>query len=197
MKASRRALATVFLLCLGLAVTTFATGQTAPSPPPQADVARYADELLARNYSGNAPGAAVLVARGDTVLFRAARGEADIGRHLPLQPDSVFRIGSVGKQFTAAALLTLVEAGKVGLNDPLSQYLPDYPGGDRITILQLLNHTSGVKNFNGLPGYVDTTIRRDMTTAQIIDLFRNEAGFRTRFEVGVQQFRLRADRRRD
>jgi D-alanyl-D-alanine carboxypeptidase len=169
----RRILAIVCLLWLGLAVAMFAKGETS-APPALAEAARDAEELLRHNYRGSGPGAAVLVARGDTVLFRAARGEADVGRHLPLQPDSVFRIGSIGKQFTAAALLTLVEAGKVRLDDPLSRYLPDYPGGDRITILQLLNHTSGVKNYSALPGYVEKTIRQDMTTAQIIDLFKNE-----------------------
>ena len=121
----------------------------------------YAGDLLARNYGAAAPGAAVLVARGDTVLFRAARGEADVDQHVPLRPESLFRIGSVTKQFSAAAVLTLVDGGKVKLDDPLSKYLPDYPGGDRITVLQLLNHTSGVRSYTGLPGYMAGPIRRD------------------------------------
>lgn len=139
----------------------------------RADAARQAEALLISRYRADGPGAAVLVARGATVLFRGARGEADVGAHTPLQPDSVFRIGSITKQFTAAALLTLVEDGRANLDDPLSRYLPDFPGGERITLLQLLNHTSGVRNFNGLPGYIDG-INRDLTTAEIIALFRDE-----------------------
>lgn len=178
--------ATLFGLLVALCslVAVWVNGSHAAPPlPSQAEVARYADDLLKRNYRAEAPGVAVLVARGDTVLFRGARGEADIGLHRPLRPDAVFRIGSIAKQFTAVALLTLVEAGKVKLNDPLSKYLPDYPGGDRITILQLLNHTSGVKNYAALPDYVERTIRQDMTTMQIIDLFKNE---RPDFEPGSQ-----------
>lgn len=148
-------------------------GQAAAALPSKAAVAREAAELMIRNYRDDAPGAAILVARGDTILFRAARGEADIEHHVKLRPDSVFRIGSVTKQFAAAGLLKLVEAGKVGLDDPLSKYVPDYPGGDRISIAQLLNHTAGVKNYTDLPGYMETLVRRDLTTRQMIDAFRN------------------------
>lgn len=162
------------LLCLASFATTLADGTAAAAQLSQADIARYADDLLMRNYGATGPGAAVLVARGDTVLFRAARGEADVDNHVRLRPDSVFPFASVGKQFAAAGLLTLVEAGKVTLDDPLSRYLPDFPGGDRITVLQLLNHTSGVKDYTHVPGYMEGPIRRDMTTAQMIDLFKNE-----------------------
>jgi CubicO group peptidase (beta-lactamase class C family) len=167
----RQALTIAFLLCLSPSAAVCAQ---AAAPPSQAEVAGYARELLTRNYRADAPGAAVLVARGDTVLFRGARGKADMEHHVPLRPDSVFRIGSVTKQFAAAGLLTLVEAGRVGLDDPLSKYVPDYPGGDRITLLQLLNHTAGVRDYTAIPGYVDSSIGRDMTTAQMIDVFKNE-----------------------
>lgn len=170
----RRFLTLAILLTSGLIAAPFANRQAAGAPPPRAEVERYAADLLMRNYRADGPGASVLVAHGDTVLFRAARGEADVERHVPLQPDAVFRIGSISKQFAAAGLLTLVEAGKVNLDDPLSKYVPGYPGGDHITVLQLLNHTSGVKNFSGLPGYVESTSRRDMTTAQVIDLFKDQ-----------------------
>jgi CubicO group peptidase (beta-lactamase class C family) len=170
----RRALALAFLLCLSPFASIGAQAQSPAASPSRAEVARYARDLLTRNYRANAPGAAMLVARGDRVLFRAARGEADIQNHVPLRPDSVFRIGSVTKQFTAAGLLMLVEAGRVRLDDPLSRYLPDYPGGDRITLLQLLNHTAGVRDYTAIPNYVESAIRRDMNTAQMIDVFRNE-----------------------
>lgn len=169
----RHTLAMAFLLCLTSFATILADGTAAAAPLSQADIARYADELLKHTYHTDRPGAVVLVARGDTVLFRAARGEADVDKHVPLRPDSVFRIGSVTKQFTAAGLLTLVDAGKVRLDDPLSKYVPDFPGGDRITVLQLLNHTSGVKDYFRVSGYKEGS-GRDMTTAQMIDLFKNE-----------------------
>ena len=169
----RRVLAMALLLCAGACTRTVPQAQTPAVSPSQAEFARGAGELLVRNYRADAPGAVVLVARGDTVLFRAARGEADIATHAPLRPDAMFRIGSLTKQFAAVGLLTLVDAGKVKLGDPLSKYVPHYPGGDRITVQQLLNHTSGVASYTGLPGYMDGPVRRNLTTAQMIDVFRN------------------------
>jgi D-alanyl-D-alanine carboxypeptidase len=148
--------------------------EPATAAPAQEDVARYAEQLLSRHYRADAPGAAVLVARGDTVLFRGARGEADVAGDVPLRPGSVFRIGSVTKQFAAAGLLTLVEGGKVKLDDPLSKYVADFPGGDGISVLQLLNHTSGVKSYTAIPGYVESSIHLDVTTAELIDSFDDE-----------------------
>ena len=119
----------------------------AETPAIKAEITRYAEQMLAANYRQDAPGAAVLVARGDEVLFRSARGLADIKTGAPLTADDVFRIGSVSKQFAAAGLLTMVEAGKVSLADPLSKYVPGFPNGEHITVLELLNHTSGVKSY--------------------------------------------------
>jgi len=167
---TRYVLAMVLLPLFSIA-TVFATAAPQSS---RAEIQRSASEVLDRTYPALGPGAAVLVARGDTVLFRSARGEADIEKHVKLRPESVFRIGSVSKQFSAAGLLKLVEAGKVKLDDPLSKYVPGYPGGERITILQLLNHTSGVRNYTDIPGYMDGPVRRDLTTAQMIDVFKNE-----------------------
>jgi CubicO group peptidase (beta-lactamase class C family) len=157
------------------AAPLFAQQRDPAAAPSRAEVARFAQDMLNRRYPADGPGGAVLVARGDAILFRGARGEADAAKNIPLRPDSVFRIGSVAKQFAAAGLLKLVEAGKVKLDDPLSRYLPGYPGGEDITILQLLNHTSGVRNYTEIPGYMDgPLIRRDLTTARLIDVFRNE-----------------------
>ncbi|QSX79081.1 serine hydrolase domain-containing protein [Agrilutibacter solisilvae] len=162
------------LLLLLPCLYTPARAQAEAMLPSAAEVARQADELLDQAYPARGPGGAVLVARGDTVLYRAARGEADIDRHVPLEPDALFRIGSVSKQFAAAGLLTLVEAGKVSLDDPLSKYVADFPGGEGITVEQLLNHTSGVKSYTAIPGYMDGPIRKDLSTAQMVDVFRRQ-----------------------
>jgi len=164
------------LLPLALATALLAPA-TAPAAPPaaKAEVARYAQTLLDENYRNDAPGAVVLIAHGDEVLFRGARGQADLDKHLPLTADGLFEIGSVSKQFAAAGLLKLVEAGKVSLDDPLSKYVKDYPNGDHITVRELLNHTSGVKSYTGISGYMmGPLIQRDLTTAQLIDVFKNE-----------------------
>lgn len=160
------------LALAGLLTSPAATAATSPTP---ADFARYADTLLADAYRNDAPGAAVLVMRGDEVLYRGARGLADVTTGVPLQPGDRFRIASVTKHVSAAGLLTLVDAGKVALDDSLSKYLPSYPGGERITIEQLLNHTSGVKDYTSIPGVFEGPIKRDVTTAQLVDYFKNEA----------------------
>ena len=163
------------LLCLAPSAPLPAEGRTAAEQPTRVALARRIDALLDHRYPAAGPGGAVLVARGDQILFRGARGRADIVANAALRPDSLFRIGSVTKQFAAAGLLKLVEAGKVKLDDPLARFLPDYPGGDRITILQLLNHTSGVRSYTAIPGYMTgPLIRRDLTTAQLIEAFSKE-----------------------
>ena len=143
-------------------------------PPTREQVAQYADNLLADNYAADGPGAAVLVARGDQVLYRGARGMASIELGVPLSVDQEFRLGSITKQFAAAGLLKLVEAGKLSLDDPLSKFLPTYPNGNKITVRELLNHTSGVKNYTEISGRMGLPVRADLSTAQMVDTFKDQ-----------------------
>jgi len=156
---------------LALALNASAAPATLPG---KAEVAAYADQLLADTYPADGPGAAVLVARGDEVLYRGARGLASVELKVPLSPDQSFRIGSVTKQFAAAGLLKLIDAGKLGLDDPLSKFLPDFPNGAKITVRQLLNHTSGVKSYTGIAGVMDGPIRQDLSTAALIATFKDQ-----------------------
>jgi CubicO group peptidase (beta-lactamase class C family) len=149
---------------------------TADTLPDAATVSRYATQLLQQQQiDNNGPGLAVLVARDDKLLFKHAYGMASIELGVPLSPQHKFRIGSVTKQFAAAALLTLIDQGKAALNDPLSKYLPDYPNAEVITLQQLLNHTSGVKSYTGIPGYMHNKIRYELSTAELINEFKHLA----------------------
>ncbi|MFC3052497.1 serine hydrolase [Kordiimonas pumila] len=137
-------------------------------------ITKAATELLDREFPADAPGIAVLVAQGDKVLFSGARGLANVELGIPVAPDNVFRIGSVTKQFAATALLKLVQEGKAKLDDPLSKYLPEYPNGDDITLVHLLNHTSGVNSYTGIENYfTDGRIQKDLSTEQMIDVFKD------------------------
>ncbi len=111
-----------------------------------ATIRQSADALLRQEVAIDAPGASVLIARGDTVLYEQARGLADVELGVPLTTSQMFRIGSVSKTFTAAAILKLVAAGKLSLDDPLSRYVPSFPNGAHITIAELLDHTSGISD---------------------------------------------------
>jgi CubicO group peptidase (beta-lactamase class C family) len=97
---------------------------------------------------------AVLVARGDRVLFSRAYGMASLDDSLPNTTSTKFRIGSVTKQFTASAILLLEERGMLSLDDPVRQHWSDAPAEwDDITIFNLLTHTSGIPNFTSFPEY--------------------------------------------
>ena len=93
----------------------------------------------------------VLVAHAGEVLLNQGYGMANLEHGVPNTPQTKFRIGSVTKQFTAMAILKLQEQGLLDVKDSISVYLPDYPKGERITIHQLLNHTSGIPDFTDLP----------------------------------------------
>jgi CubicO group peptidase (beta-lactamase class C family) len=156
-----------------LALAFNASAAPATKLPTKAEVAAYAEQLLAETYAAEGPGAAVLVARGDQILYRGARGMASIELKVPLSADQSFRIGSVTKQFAAAGLLKLIDAGKVGLDDPLSKFLPDFPNGAKITVRQLLDHTSGIKSYTGIDGIMDGPIRLDLSTAALVATFKD------------------------
>lgn len=165
---------TIIARCACLLLLPLALGLAAAEPTDDHAIARQAQALLdAAVPDADGPGMAVLVARGDAVLFRGARGMASVELGVPLSPDHVFRIGSVTKQFAAAGLLRLVDDGKVALADPLSKFLPDYPGGEAITIAQLLNHTSGIQSYTNIPGYMDQEIRKDLDTSALVAVFKD------------------------
>lgn len=146
-----------------------AVTRPALAAPPDANTLRPPlEQLLATRVPAAGPGVVVLVARRDAVLFRGARGMASIELGVPMTPEHVLRIGSVTKQFAAATLLKLVDEGRAQLADPLSKYLPAFPNGNQITLAQLLNHTSGVKTYTGIPGYIAGPARRDLSTAELV-----------------------------
>ena len=99
-------------------------------------------------------GLSIGVAQGDTVLCAKGFGLANVELEVPATAGTVYRIGSITKQFTAVAILLLVEDEKLKLDDTLGRFLPEYPvQGRKVTIRQLLQHTSGIKDFTRLPAY--------------------------------------------
>lgn len=113
---------------------------------------------------------AVLIAQNGKTLFRQAYGEADISWGVPNTVGTKFNIGSLTKQFTGLAVLQLVESGKVRLDGPVSQYVPETPSSwQGITVEHLLNHRSGVGGPAGLadfPRGIDTTY----TARELVDI---------------------------
>lgn len=141
------------------------------------------DALFKTQFKGDEPGATVIVVRNGKTLLRKAYGAADIATKTPLTPGTVLRLGSITKQFTAVAILMLMEEGKLALNDPITRFFPDYPtGGKVITIEHLLTHTSGIASYTGKPDYV-AGMGKNLSVAQMIDRFKNDP---LEFEPGTR-----------
>lgn len=109
------------------------------------------DQYMQAQVSVNNFTGAVLVAKKETIIYKKAFGLANREWNIPNTTATKFQIGSITKQFTAAAILQLVERGKLNLEDKLSKYFPDFPKGDSVTVHMLLNHTSGIKSYTSLP----------------------------------------------
>ncbi|WP_161808706.1 serine hydrolase domain-containing protein [Tsuneonella troitsensis] len=138
--------------------------------------AARAQALIDKAYPDTGPGAAVIVTEGGKVVFAGGSGKADIAAGTDITPETVFRLGSITKQFAAAALLQLVAEGKLSLDDKVSQFVPGYPEpGASATVRQLLNHTSGIQSYTGIPGWmVEAKTNRPYTTAELIAEFRDQ-----------------------
>lgn len=121
---------------------------------------KLADALFESIISEGHPGAAVLVSKDGNTIYKKGFGKANIAGNLSITPAFHFRIGSITKQFTAAAILKLQEEGKISVNDKLSRFLPDYPRGSEVTIHHLLTHTSGIKSYTDKINFqsVETTL---------------------------------------
>ena len=155
--------------------TVMAIGLAGTAHALPADFKAKADSLLNKSFANDAPGAAVIVTDDGKVVYAAGQGLADMQAKTPIGPETVFRMGSITKQFSAAIMLQLVAEGKVSLDDKLSKFFPDYPQpGADATITQLLNHTVGVQSYTGIPGWmVEAKTNRAYTTDQMIAEFRD------------------------
>ncbi|MBS1757073.1 MAG: beta-lactamase family protein [Bacteroidetes bacterium] len=106
------------------------------------------DELIPKRLTEIAPGCVVLIVKGDKVVYKKAFGTANTELNISMQPNMLFRTGSMGKQYTAIAVLQLVEEGKINLQDSIQKYIKDFPSkGYTITIENLLTNTSGIKDY--------------------------------------------------
>jgi len=116
-----------------------------------------------RNFSGS-----VLIASGDEILVDSGYGPASIEHSVVNTPKTRFRIGSISKTFTAAAIMLLQEGGSLRIDDPISRYLPVFPNGEAITIRHLLGHTSGLPRYVFQPDYVERS-QRPHTASDLVD----------------------------
>jgi CubicO group peptidase (beta-lactamase class C family) len=160
-----------------LSILLSAAVQTTAAPAPIDSIDRYVRSEMARQ---RIPGLSMAVLRGDSLILARGWGEADVEHHVPAADSTIYQSGSVGKQFTSALVLRLAGDNRLGLDEPISRWLPEGPSRwGRITVRHLLTHTSGI------PDYADSTLdyRRDYTED---DLVRLAARLPPLFEPGAR-----------
>jgi len=133
----------LFLLTAG----TNASVSAAPAELPAATAQRIDADVKAVLRRFGVPGAAIMAVRDGQPVYVRTFGLRDTAHSLPVHPDTVFEIGSITKQFTAASILQLEEGGKLKIGRPLSDYLPNAPHAREITLRQLLTLTSGLHDY--------------------------------------------------
>lgn len=142
------------------------------------------DQLMAR-YDGDVPGASLLVLKDGEPVVRRGYGLSELESGVEAGPATNYRLASITKQFTAAAILLLVQDGKLDLDDPVRKWLPSLPDAtDGITVHNLLSHTSGLIDYEDLlhDGMIPPTMTEQLHDADVLRLLEGED--RTYFEPG-------------
>jgi len=134
----------------------------------------HIDSLILSEFPDESgPGGVFMVAQYGKPIYQKAFGRANLELDVDLTTQNVFQLGSMTKQFTAVAVLMLEEQGKLRVSDPVSNYVPDFPSGSRITIHHLLTHTSGIKDFTEMKSLQDIA-QKEMTPKMMVDFFKDE-----------------------
>jgi CubicO group peptidase (beta-lactamase class C family) len=116
----------------------------------------------------------VLVAKNGTVLLNKGYGWRNAADKTSNSEQTIYQLGSITKQFTAAVILKLQEEKKLSVSDKLSKYFPGYPKGDSITIEQLLTHTSGITNYTNDPNFMANEVTKPASREKMMALFKDK-----------------------
>jgi CubicO group peptidase (beta-lactamase class C family) len=144
-----------------------AAGTAQPGPATHAvavDPKRIGDVVREEMQRQRIPGVSLAIVKAGQIVYAEGFGLANVEHGVPVRPETVFQSGSVGKQFTATAVMMLVEEGKISLDDSIAKYLPESPEPWKpITVRRLLTHTSGMTDYPK-----DFDFRRDYTEAELL-----------------------------
>ncbi|MDN3676426.1 serine hydrolase domain-containing protein [Flavobacterium paronense] len=135
------------------------------------------DALIAKYNFKNGPGFSVAVIKNGAIVYKKGFGIANLEYGTPITPTTVFQIASVSKQFTAFAILLLEQEGKLSLEDDIRKYLPemvDY--GHKITLRNLANHTSGIRDNTALANLIGTNEADLLSNEQAVKLITSQKG---------------------
>jgi len=169
------------LVLCGCLIATSSVDAAPPASSPSKNLSSALSALAeAAVRDGETAGISFTVRKGKTVLAEGAFGFADLENRVPAAMETVYAIGSLTKQFTAAAVLLLADEGKLSLDDPLGKFVPAFPEpGRSATVRQLLNHTSGIRSMTSLGLKYWAQAGREIAPADLVALFASEpADFR-------------------
>lgn len=157
-------------------IATVLTTTTVAGAQDSRDVVRYVDSVATAAVADQkTAGVSVAVVKAGRPLVMKGYGFADLENDIPATSETVYRVGSLTKQFTSAAIMRLMEQGKLSLDDTLQKFLPDFPTqGNHVTVRHLLNHTSGIKSYTSLGPKWQRVMRIDLATDSLVALFANE-----------------------
>jgi CubicO group peptidase (beta-lactamase class C family) len=159
---------TLILLSLALLLFCAASAQTNSA----ADLDSTVQRVIAQE---RVVGASVLVARGDHVLLHKGYGFADLALEAPAKDETVYHVVGPMLPFTGIAVMQQVEHGKLSLDDDISKFIPEFPlQGHHVTVLQLLNHTSGIVDYHYLGDPIEATSRQPKALDEVTALFANK-----------------------
>jgi CubicO group peptidase (beta-lactamase class C family) len=145
------------------------------------DTQQRVDQIFSAYNRANSPGCALGVIRDGGFIYRTAYGAASLELNVPLSPASVFYMGSVSKQFTAASVVLAAEQEFISLDDNVRKYIPELPDyGQTITLRQMLHHTSGLKDFLTLLSYSGLDPASIHSDNEIIDLIAHQKSLNNR-----------------
>src|SRR3982751_1185982 len=153
-----------------------ASAQGTRAAPNRAAVMHVADSLAESVVKrGAVAGISIAVLRGSDTLVMKGYGSADIENDVPATAQTVYRIGSVTKQFTSVAIMQLVQQGKLSLDDDITKYVPNAPThGRRILVRHLMNHTSGIPSYTDVGAAFARNARFDLSHDSLLAIVRDE-----------------------
>ena len=155
-----------FLICLLISLTSVLFSNAQVKTTPKSKTADKVDKLLAKYDFKKRPGLSLAVIKDGAVVYKKGFGIANLEYGTPITTSTVFQVASVSKQFTVFSILLLEQEGKLSIDDDISKYLPEMPDyGHKITLRNLANHTSGIRDNTDLANLIGTNES---------DLFRNE-----------------------
>jgi D-alanyl-D-alanine carboxypeptidase len=161
---NRRTLLGIGIVGLVLGIFAIVPAQSTTIPA-DAAIDAIAQELVDQGVTA---GVAVAVMKDGELLLAKGYGYANLEHAVRVHPNTVFRVASITKQFTAAAVLLLAEQKRLDLDDKLSQFFPDCFAATTPTIREALTHTSGIHSYTDDPQFADTVAKRDFTTTEFV-----------------------------